>query len=130
MQDKINELKKHVGTPYQMKFEDGNYCGCFYPVYAMWPDAPKYPLPTDDNAVNYVYGITRIMRECEKIDIKNIQMGDIITCQYNNELHVGVMISKTEVIHVFKDYKLQIDKLSARFFKDKNLRVFRKKNEA
>jgi len=127
MQDKINELKKLIGTPYQMETPDGNYLGCFMPVYHLFPDAPRYPLPTDDPAVNYAYGLSKILRECVKVERSDLQAGDIIACQFNNELHVGVMINKNEVIHVFRGHTLQIDRLSSRFFTDKNIRFFRKK---
>jgi hypothetical protein len=115
MQDKINELKKLVGTPYQMETPDGNYLGCFMPVYLLFPDAPRYVLPTDDPAVNYAYGLSKILRECVKVERSDLQAGDIIACQFNNELHVGVMINKNEVIHVFRGHTLQIDRLSSRF---------------
>lgn len=131
LKEKLELIRKNVGKEYNMFFPDdspfkGMYLGCFAPIYEVWPDALKYPLPTDDHAVNYIYGIQSIMRECRKVDYVDREAGDIITCMYGSELHVGILLNKNEVIHVLRGHKWQIDKVTSIFFRDKAKRFFRK----
>lgn len=117
----INELLKQIGRPYEMFYSDGNYQGCFYPVYIMYPDAPRYPLPTSDNRKNYVYGMRLLRQHAKEISKEELKAGDIIATEYRGELHVGIFHEFGRFIHVFKGHELQIGHLS-RF---KNYKCFR-----
>ena len=71
MQEKINELLKQIGRPYQMFNDDGTYQGCFYPVQFLFPDKPKYNLRSNDDDKNYWYGFAKIKEHCLEIDIND-----------------------------------------------------------
>ena len=119
----MDELLKQIGRPYEMSFEDGNYQGCFYPVYFLNPELPKYPLPTKDPADSWHYGVKLINHHAEHIKDEDVQAGDVLVTKYNNELHVGIMLNKHQVVHVFKNHTLQVSRL--RFFGDRKLAFYR-----
>ena len=50
MQNKIEKLKTFVGEPYRQFDEEGNYIGCFAPLYHIWGDSPRYPLPESESS--------------------------------------------------------------------------------
>ena len=116
MKDKIQELLKHIGEPYQMYFDDGMYQGCFRPIYFLYPDYPHYPLKFDSNKRNYVYGIRCILNHCKEIDKSELIMGDIIATEFRGELHVAIWYEFGKVIEVFKEHTLQIGRVNK--FKD------------
>lgn len=107
----IDELLKQIGKPYEMFFSDGNYQGCFYPVYFLYPHLPHYPLPSDDNSKNYRYGINLITKHFDRIKKEELQKGDLIATMYNNELHVAIYLEHQKVIHVFRGHELQLGRL-------------------
>jgi hypothetical protein len=111
MQDKINNLISKVGTKYEMFFEDGNYCGCFFPVYEVFTDLPHFPLPSEDPEKNLVYGLDLIKKYTDQITEDELQAGDIIACEFREELHVALYIGEGKIIHVFKGHDLRINKL-------------------
>jgi len=125
MKEKIDNLIKKVGTKYQMFFEDGNYLGCFFPVYEVFPNLPKFPLPDMDlqNPKNFEYGVTKILEYANEISENDLKIGDIICTKYREELHVALYIGKGKFIHVFRDHSLQINNLS--FFRKDRIRFFR-----
>lgn len=59
MEEKIKQLLKQIGRPYEMFNKDGTYQGCFYPVQFLYPDKPKYTLNSKNNDNNYFYGIEK-----------------------------------------------------------------------
>lgn len=109
----INELIKLVGEPYQMFFDDGNYLGCFAPMYFLWPDLPRYPLPSTDlkAAKNFRYGISKIRKDFDRIDKKDLKAGDMVACKFNDELHVAIMLDSDRLIHVFRGGKTKVSRL-------------------
>ena len=111
LEQKINDLVKQFGTPYEMFFKDGNYRGCFFPVYFLFPDLPRFPLPSDNHARNFLYGMAKIKAHMQEVERKDLQTGDIIACEYNGELHVAVYIGKGKIIHVFREHSLQINRI-------------------
>ena len=111
MIEKINELKSKVGTPYQMFDENKNYIGCFYPIYFVYPNLPRYPLPSDNHQANYHYGMAKILQSAKEIQEKDLQAGDVVACKFNNELHVALYIGEQRIIHVFRGHTLQISRL-------------------
>ena len=127
MQEKIENLVNKVGTEYQMFYEDGNYCGCFFPVYEVYPHLPKFPLPDMDlkKPKNFNFGIARMMENMNEVEEKNLKLGDILATKYRDELHVALYIGKGKFIHIFHSHTLQINSIS--FFRKDRLRFFRVK---
>lgn len=119
----IEELLKNVGKPYQMFNDDGTYQGCFYPVQFLYPEKPKYKLPSEDVEKNFLYGIARIKKHCVEIKPEELQKGDIIATRFRDELHVAIYYEFGKIIHIFKDHTLQIGRL--KMFK--NYQCFRVK---
>lgn len=111
MKEKIEELLKQVGRPYQMFNEDGTYQGCFYPVQFLYPDKPKYKLRSIDDDKNYSYGIEKIKKHCIEIPSEHLKTGDIIATKFKDELHVAVYLEFGKIIHVFKGHTLEIGRL-------------------
>ena len=112
MNEKIKQLTQRVGEPYCMFFEGTDfYKGCFAPVYYLYEDAPRFKLPSDNHNRNFLYGMAKIKAHAQEISEKDLQQGDIIAAEYNGELHVAVYIGKKQIIHVFRGYLLQINKL-------------------
>lgn len=111
MKEKIEELLKQVGRPYQMFNEDGTYQGCFYPVQFLYPDKPKYKLRSTDDDQNYSYGIEKIKKHCVEISSEHLKAGDIIATKFKDELHVAVYLEFGKIIHVFKGHTLEIGRL-------------------
>jgi hypothetical protein len=130
MQNRLNELIKLVGTPYEMFWDDGNYLGCFMPMYYLWPDLPRYPLPSENliDDVNFKYGLRKILLDFDRIDADQVQPGDMLACKFNKELHVGIMLDKDKLIHVSRDCSLKISRLHYLANLFENPVFFRKKN--
>ena len=104
-------LLTQVGRPYQMFNDDGTYRGCFYPVQVLYPDKPRYNLPSEDNTKNFLYGLARLKKHCTEIAKEELQKGDIIVCKFNEEMHVAVYWEYGKIIHVFKGHELFISKI-------------------
>lgn len=111
MDEKIKELLKQVGRPYEMYNEDGTYQGCFYPVQFLYPDKPRYKLRSNDDDKNYIYGINKIKKHCTAITPDELQKGDIIATKFRDELHVAIYYEFGKIIHVFRGHTLQISRL-------------------
>lgn len=112
LEKRIDDLIKKVGTPYEMFFPDKiSYKGCFFPVYEVFPDLPKFPLPSDNPEDNFDYGMDKIRQNATEIEEKDLQVGDLVAGLFNNELHVALYLGKGKIIHVFKDHNLRINRL-------------------
>lgn len=109
--NKIDELLKEVGRPYEMINEDGTYQGCFYPVQFLYPDKPRYKLRSNNDDKNYWYGISKLQKHSESISAEELKCGDIIATRFKNELHVAVYYEFGKIIHVFRGNSLQIGRL-------------------
>ena len=71
-------LISQIGRPYEMFNEDGTYQGCFYPVQVLYPDKPRYNLPSENHSKNFIYGLARLKKNCFKINRNDLKKGDII----------------------------------------------------
>jgi hypothetical protein len=109
--EKINELLKQVGRPYEMFNEDGTYQGCFYPVQFLYPDKPRYKMRSADDDKNYFYGLSKIKKHCTEISPAELQAGDIIATRFKDNLHVAIYYEFGKIIHVFNEHTLQIGRL-------------------
>ena len=121
----MEELLSKIGEEYQMFFEDGNYRGCFYPVYVLYPHLPKYPLNAKDPSESWEYGLNLILNHADRIKGVEAKEGDLLVCRYNNELHVAVVLADNKCIHVFRGHTMRINRLS--FFGERPLMFFRVK---
>lgn len=110
-------LLTQVGRPYQMFNEDLSYQGCFYPVQILYPDKPRYNLPSENPEHNYNYGLDLLKKHCIPIKEEELQKGDIIATKYNDELHVAIYWEYGKIIHVFREHELYISKMD--LFKNK-----------
>jgi len=109
--EKLNELIKQVGRPYEMFNEDGTYQGCFYPAQFLYPDKPRYKLRSDDDDKNYHYGMAKLRKHCRVIDVEELKAGDVIATRFKNELHIAIFMPFGRIIHVFRNNTLQIGRL-------------------
>jgi len=125
----LENLKNQVGREYKMFFDDGNYEGCFYPVYFLYPNLPRYPLPNIDVKAkeNFTYGIKKILKSFKRVDKKDAEKGDMFACDFDGELHVGILLEGDKLIHVFRGHTLKIDRLSFYQRRFKNLMFFRRR---
>ena len=105
-------LISQVGRPYEMFNDDGTYQGCFYPVQILYPDKPRYNLPSDDVEHNFKYGMNLLKKHCIPIKEEELQKGDIIATKYNDELHVAIYWEYGKIIHVFRGHELCISKIN------------------
>lgn len=122
MENKIKELLKHIGQPYEMYNSDGSYQGCFFPVQFLYPDKPRYKLRSlNDDDKNLVYGMAKLNKHCTEITEEELQKGDIIACRFRDELHVAIYYEFGKCIEVFKDHTLQIGRIN----KFKNPKFFK-----
>lgn len=122
MENKIEQLIKQIGRPYEMFNEDGTYQGCFYPVQFLYPEKPRYKLRSDDDDNNYWWGCEKIREHCYEVSKDEVyKSGDIIVTRFKDELHVAVFWQFGKIIHVFRGHSLQIGRL--KMFKD--FKVFR-----
>lgn len=122
MENKIEQLIKQIGRPYEMFNEDGTYQGCFYPVQFLYPEKPRYKLRSDDDDNNYWWGCEKIREHCYEVSKDEVyKAGDIIVTRFKDELHVAVFWQFGKIIHVFRGHSLQIGRL--KMFKD--FKVFR-----
>jgi hypothetical protein len=129
LEQKINDLKKQVGKPYEMFWENSEnlYQGCFYPIYAIYPHLPKYPLFADNMADNWDYGIDLIQKHAYEIDKSEVRLGDVMVTRFRKELHVAICLGGGKIIHVFKDHTLEISRIQ-NYFKDRLIKYYRVKN--
>lgn len=123
MLEKIELLKGKIGKPYQMFDVDKNYCGCFYPIYEIYPHLPHFPLPNADPADNWDYGMEKILENAYEINEEYLLPGDVIVTKFNNELHVALYIGDNRIIHVFRNHTLQISRV--KLFKNLPVKYFR-----
>lgn len=112
MIDKINEIIKEVGRPYEMYNEDKTYQGCFYPIQRLYPNKPRYKLRSSNDDKNFFYGIAKIKKHCTEIQRNELRMGDIVVTRFKDELHVALYLSYGKILHVCKDLTLRISKLN------------------
>lgn len=111
MEEKIKELLKEVGRPYQMFNEDGTYQGCFYPVQFLYPKLKRFKLLTQDKEKSYLYAMKKLNKYCKPVSLDEVKTGDIIATKFRDILHVGIYFEYGKIIHVFKDNTLQIGRL-------------------
>jgi hypothetical protein len=109
-----------------MFYDDGNYCGCFYPIFEVFPNLQKYPLPVKNPEENWDYGMELINKHAFEIQEKDIKTGDVLVTKFKNELHIALILDKFKIIHVFRDHTLQISKIN--MFKSRLCKYFRVKN--
>lgn len=126
IEDKIYNLLKKVGTPYEMFFKGTHYYkGCFMPVYYIFPHLPRFPLPTENPADSWDYGMQNILSQAYEIKREDVKPGDVLVTKFKNELHVALVIDPFRIIHVFRDHTLQISRIN--MFKSRLVKFFRVK---
>ena len=109
--ERFEKLLSMVGTPYRMFDDNGNYEGCFLPIYTLYPQGKHYKLPSENPQKNYLYGMAKIRRQAHEITREELHKGDIIACMYNDELHVAIYWEYGKIIHVFRKHELFISKI-------------------
>lgn len=109
--ERFLQLIDLIGEPYQMLNDDGTYRGCFRVVQVLYPEKPCYNLPSKNPEKNYLYALSKIKKHCIEIKKEELKKGDLITCEFNNELHVAVYFEYGKIIHVFREHEMFISKL-------------------
>lgn len=111
MIDKINEIIKEVGRPYEDFDENGHYIGCFYPVYRLYPHLKRYKLRTNDKNKQFNYCLSKMRKNFEFILQKDAKVGDVIMTDIKGIFHVGLFLGYGKILHLFKGGTLQIGKI-------------------
>jgi hypothetical protein len=105
----LDFLKSCVGRPYKDFDAQGNYIGCFEPLYLLWPELPRFKLPERQSAyfaVAYFHFLQNFspVKVPKPLDVAVFRFpGDIF--------HVGVYISQTNFIHVQRGNYFEIRRL-------------------
>lgn len=103
-------LKSLVGRPYRDFDAEGNYLGCFEPLYLLYPDLPKYPLPKSSKAY-FSLGTQRIFENFEQVEMpKTLDM--ILFCFRKDMLHVGIYVEGRKFLHVQRGSAFEIQRLA------------------
>lgn len=111
----IEELLKQVGKPYQMLDKNGKYLGCFFPMYFLYPNIPKYTLTKAEDAL-YENCIDEFYKYCTEIEKEELKKGDLLAINFKNILHVAIYYEFGKIIHIFNGRTLEIARL--KMFKD------------
>lgn len=111
----IVELLKQVGKPYQMFNEDGSYCGCFYPMYFLYPQIPRYIMTKSEDAL-FENCIDEFYKHCKEINKEELKKGDLIAIDFKGILHVAIYYEFGKIIHIFDGRTLEVGKL--KYFRD------------
>lgn len=83
-------LETLVGRPYQDFDEAGHYIGCFEPLYLIYPQLPKYPLPEGEKSY-FPLAFKRILEHFEKTETP--QTLDLIVFRFRSDiLHIGIFL--------------------------------------
>ena len=111
----IATLKTLVGEPYCECDEDGNYIGCFAPLYFLYNDLPRYPLPEleSDYFSTALDGLLSGFSLVEG-DLYNVlkPLSVIVFRLPMGVLHVGVYLGNNQILHVERGKRVEITRLS------------------
>lgn len=108
----LDELIRHVGTPYQQLDQDGKALGCMLPVYLLYPEIPRYDWPGEGTGFGEaVYALLQI--HGRRIEPANIQPGDVVAFVMPfGWLHIGVYLGDDKIIHCMTGDDLEMCRLS------------------
>lgn len=108
----LAELKMQVGKPYERYDEKGLASGCMAPVFALYPDVPRYDWPVDESTIGE-YLNDRFPRHAALIDIADMLPGDIILAQLPFGLvHPGIYLGGGNMLHCLRDTGWEIMRYS------------------
>lgn len=97
-------LEKYLGTPYQREDEQGNYLGCLLPMYVLYPDVPRFPLPEKEPMKFFYEEFKKYFKPINKRDIKKY---DIIMARLpSGILHIAVYNGNNKVIQTSRGIPL------------------------
>jgi len=103
IEDKVEELKKYVGTKFEMEDERGNAVGCALPLYLMFPDLPKFNFKERNiNAKNHFNFVFSLLTEgMNEVNLNEIQIGDVIAIQLPiyKTLHLAIYLGNQKIFH-------------------------------
>jgi cell wall-associated NlpC family hydrolase len=88
----VNNIK------YSKYDSEGKALGCMAPVYAMYPNGPRFEHPEDKNLKEYVLKL--LNSNCDKKELKDIEVGDIVALNMPfGFFHVAIYIGDDYIIH-------------------------------
>lgn len=67
----------HLGQAYQRCDKEGNYLGCFAPMYAFYPDTPRYPLPLNKGGF-FDFAYQKLLETFNVVHFDDLSEGDIL----------------------------------------------------
>lgn len=107
----IDDLQQLVGQPYRQLDDNGKALGCMAPVYALYPDIPRFDWPPDDDFTAYVLNL--LTEYGKPVQPGQMQPGDVLAFRMPfNFLHIGVYLGNGEVIHSMTGETMEIIRLS------------------
>lgn len=117
---KIEELLKQIGRPYQMLDNEGRYLGCFFPMYFLFPQIPRYTMTKPEDAL-FENCIDEFYKHCIEIAPDELREGDLLAIDFKGILHVAIYYEFGKIIHIFNGRTLEIGRLKT----FKNYKCFR-----
>ncbi|MEI8377721.1 MAG: hypothetical protein WCF95_04195 [bacterium] len=119
----MHKLQALVGRPYRDFDEAGNYIGCFEPLYEIYENLPKYPLP-EVEAGYFAHAMYRILENFEQVEIP--ESLDLIVFSFlGGILHFGIFLEAGKFLHVQRGSAFEIQRLS--IYENKVLGYFKAK---
>ena len=107
----LEKLTKTIGKKYQETDENGNYIGCFEPMYMLYPDIPRFQFL--QNVDYFSHSLEKIKETLKEIRKEEIKEGDIIVFKMPRKvLHIAVYIGNGKIIQTFKNSSMQINKVN------------------
>jgi len=95
---------KYIGTKYRETDEYGNYLGCLYPAYLLYPDKPKRKVDESNFSLLFVMGeFSKALTRVEKAE----KFGDIILLRQFGKFHIYVVVNSCKAVHINKDGRLE-----------------------
>ena len=107
--DNVKLIKTLVGKPYRDFDEQGNYIGCFEPLYLIYDNLPKYPLPQAKERY-FAEGFAHILDNFERT--LTPRAPDVIVFRFARDiLHIGVFLEGGKFFHVQRGSAFEIQRL-------------------
>lgn len=106
----VSLLRKHIGSPYRQRDEDGMALGCMKPIYLLYPDIPRYPWPKGKDCSDKFLEL--VQKHGQYIDQEFMQPGDVLVfrlpCRWR---HAGVYMGGGDFMHCDRNAGMELVKL-------------------
>jgi len=77
VKSRLCQLSKMIGSEYKELDNNGNYVGCFSPMYVVVPDAPRFELPRSEDEF-FDFAFDRLLEVFAPSCSESLVAGDIL----------------------------------------------------